>query len=189
MLQKAIRLATAHHNGQFRKHVHNETKIPFVVHPLEVMKTVWDWGVDDETVLVAAVCHDLVEDTAITPNKLKIKFSEQVATIVDELTFRVPKNKMKKAEAKAQYIATFDAKSIEALVVKLADRVCNIHDFIRSCDFEYAAEYFKKALPLFEAFRNRHPEITTRFGNDVLNNMSAEITILFRQMSERGIEC
>ena len=44
MLDRAIRIAVKCHTRQVRKHVLNGHRLPYIVHPIEVMKTVWTWG-------------------------------------------------------------------------------------------------------------------------------------------------
>lgn len=182
MLTKAVKTATKLHDGQYRKHVgHSRTKLPFIVHPLEVMKIIWTWGVGEEILLTAAVCHDLIEDTNATKEKLAILFGEEVARLVEELTFHLPKTKRHKVQAKAEYIASFLNKSVEALIIKLADRFCNVRDFFVT-DPEYAIEYYHKAEPLLRAWESREREVAERFGETVAYSIAAHHTDLVQLM-------
>ena len=77
MLQKAIEFAVKAHAGAVRK----GTDIPYIVHPVEVMKIVA--GItDDEEVRAAAVLHDTVEDTGTTIQNIRQMFGERVAELV-----------------------------------------------------------------------------------------------------------
>ena len=166
MLMQATKLAASLHHGQYRKHLGNAgIKIPYIIHPLEVTKLVWEWGVGDEDLLSAAVCHDVLEDTLFTEKELSKMLSPTVAKIVEELTFIPIKDEDKKL-AKARYIDSFVNKSIESLVIKLADRFCNVEDLILS-DPKYAREYFHKADSLFATWSSRYKEVVKRFGLDV----------------------
>jgi (p)ppGpp synthase/HD superfamily hydrolase len=117
--------------------------------------------VKDQDVLIAAVLHDTVEDAGITVKTIENVFSAKVATLVDHLTHRdtVPKT---------EYIASFAAPNIpiEALLIKLADRICNVRDFTVD-DPGYVSKYVQKGRPIFEAFLLRRKEIEDQFGPEV----------------------
>lgn len=68
-LPEAIVYATQAHHGQRRKGIHRE---PYVVHPIRVMLAIRDQGYSEE-VQIAAVLHDVVEDTAWTLDFLNKK--------------------------------------------------------------------------------------------------------------------
>lgn len=79
MLEKAITLAAEQHQGQVDK-----VGQPYVLHVLRVM-----FRLDDEDARIAAVLHDVVEDTDMTLDGLRERgFSEQVVRAVDSLTRR-----------------------------------------------------------------------------------------------------
>lgn len=148
MLNKAIILATSAHDGQFRKH----SKLPFIVHPLEVMSMLYRIGVTDEEVLSAAVLHDTLEDTSVMYDEIVMQTNKRVADIVVELTY----NGNSHVE-KAEYLNSFGTKSIPALSIKCIDRICNVLDFYKT-DKEYARKYLFKARGLFKAFYPRMRE-------------------------------
>jgi (p)ppGpp synthase/HD superfamily hydrolase len=177
MLSRAILLATTAHKGQYRNHVGKSgTKIPYVFHCVEVTKTLWDWGVDDEDLLTAAVLHDVVEDTSISAGEIEFEFNRKVARVVDELTFIPTTDEPKqRAAEKAIYMESFSKKSIEALVAKLADRFCNTLDKLRSENNRKSAKkYFHKADALFKAWWDRMDELVARFGQQVQDNIEEQ---------------
>lgn len=76
-LERAIALALEAHRGQSDRQGQ-----PYILHPLHVMMQM-----DDEAEMIAAVLHDVIEDTDMTLDDLRAKgFSEQVLTAVDLLT-------------------------------------------------------------------------------------------------------
>jgi (p)ppGpp synthase/HD superfamily hydrolase len=77
IISKALVFATEHHQHQHRK----GTKIPYMVHLLNVCKLVAENNCSDE-VLAAALLHDIVEDTDVTIEEVETKFGKQVAEIV-----------------------------------------------------------------------------------------------------------
>lgn len=77
MLEKAILLAANAHAGQTDK-----AGYPYILHPLRVM-----FAMDTESEMIAAVLHDIVEDTQITFEELRRQgFSEDVLEAVRHLT-------------------------------------------------------------------------------------------------------
>jgi GTP pyrophosphokinase len=183
LVQKAINLAVTHHAGQFRKqHNAGGYKIPFIVHPMQVMKVVFDWEAGTPTNLAAAICHDLIEDTKVTREMIATELGEEVAKIVDELTFhdQDAKDPSAKADAKHKYLEDFAHKSPNALIIKLADRACNIQDFINGGEGKYASKYAAKAQPLCEAAIDRLDEIENVYGfktRQIVHNVIGEILV------------
>ena len=82
MLERAIQFATQAHKGQFRKY----TGEPYITHPLAVMEIVK--GVPGHTpeMLVAAVLHDVVEDTDVSLMEIQEEFGDAVSDLVLHLT-------------------------------------------------------------------------------------------------------
>lgn len=163
-VQDAVLLAIKHHAGVYRKYEFCGAKIPFISHPLEVMKLVWKWGAGIENNLMAAVCHDLKEDTDITWEEMLAETNEEVVSVVKELTFDPFK------QSKPEYMASFDKKSVDALIIKLADRLINILDFAHS-DFNYAKKYMQKAAALFISFCRRIEEVENAFGKATIDSI------------------
>lgn len=126
--QKAIDFATKAHAGQFRK-----SGDPYIVHPLAVLKIVEDWGMDEDTCL-AAVLHDVIEDTNVTLADIKNEFGEQVAFLVDGVT------KLSNARSGMRDLDTYLPETkdnllrlliavgadVRVLIIKLADRLHNL---------------------------------------------------------------
>ncbi len=74
-------------------------------------------------VLAAAALHDVREDCAVSSESLVTTFGNQVATIVDELT-------QDKDQADEEYISQLRGSSVEAKLVKLADRWDNVSELL-----------------------------------------------------------
>ena len=140
MLTDAIRCAVAAHEGQKRK----GSGLPYVVHPLEVMQILLRHGVEDEETLVAAVLHDAVEDTEVTIEQVREQFGERVAAIVAAVT---KPEEGSKAERKRIAGELLRAGPPAARIVKMADRLSNLHDLDRlPWTEERKAEYRREAL-------------------------------------------
>lgn len=110
MLDKAIVIATNGHAGQFDKGGR-----PYILHPLAVMHIL---NSNDEELSVAAVFHDLIEDTKVTYADLRAAgISERVITIVKALT----KNPGETYEEYKERVMS----NPDAMKVKLADLTHN----------------------------------------------------------------
>ena len=120
MLERAIEFAVKCHAGQYRKHAIDGQRLPYIVHAIEVMRTIWGWGVTDPTIMTAAVLHDVLEESEITARQLEKEFGGEVAQLVTDLTHDPQDGD------KHEYLKRFATASVPALVVKLADRYCNI---------------------------------------------------------------
>ncbi len=138
MLHKALRFATKKHRFMDRD---GDNPLPYVTHPVEVVKHVRHLaGVTDETVLCAAALHDLVEDTEVTPADIERKFGPKVAALVAEVTRREPTpdetDGMSPQEIwslrNERLMEEIDRMSPEAKVIKLADRLSNIVDGLKT---------------------------------------------------------
>ena len=129
-VQKAIDLAINAHQGQLRK-----SGEPYVVHPLCVACIVAFYG-GDETMLCAALLHDVVEDTLYSLEDIRREFDWDVGHLVDALTKIVEirneelsSNMNEKLAASAlsfRKMLLASIKDIRALVIKISDRMHNM---------------------------------------------------------------
>ena len=81
MLNNAIVYAVEKHRNGLRK----GTKMPYIVHPLEVMHNLMLMGAD-KNLMTAGVLHDTVEDTDATLEEIAAKFGADVAALVSSHT-------------------------------------------------------------------------------------------------------
>lgn len=121
---QAIELALRHHKGQYRK----GTEDPYIIHPMHVALIVTTVKKSKNRFLLGAACflHDVPEDTNMKLDDIALVFGHQLASIVEELT-----NDEKELErlGKALYLGIkMVGMSSYALVIKLADRYCNLLD-------------------------------------------------------------
>ncbi len=98
--------------------------IPYVIHPIRVALILRATGFSefkDKSLFLAALFHDLLEDTDLTFEELKSKFGEEVALIVKELS--KPDNM-----SKEDWLRAFSTASKKAKIIKMADRIDNLMD-------------------------------------------------------------
>ncbi|MGB0386329.1 MAG: HD domain-containing protein [Ardenticatenaceae bacterium] len=118
MLFQAIELATKAHSGQLRK----ASGIPYIYHPLSVAKILINHGCA-ETLVVAAILHDTVEDTAVTHDDIRQLFGLQVASLVEAAS---EPDKLAKWETRKQHtIAFLEEAPMDVLLVVCADKLDN----------------------------------------------------------------
>jgi len=171
---KVIELANTLHAGQYRKHKIDKNKLPYIFHAFDVSRKLWSWGIGDKGILAAAMLHDTIEDIrdkeaqAEARDKILLATEKQVLIWVEELTH------FNNGISKEDYIKSFSTKSIEALVIKIADRLCNVQDFNRT-DSNYAEKYYHKADILFRNFRKRKEEVIARFSKNIYDDIEYDI--------------
>jgi guanosine-3',5'-bis(diphosphate) 3'-pyrophosphohydrolase len=122
-VQRAFDFAAESHRGQMRK-----SGEPFIRHPLGVAHILADLGMDTTT-LVAALLHDVVEDTDLSLEDVERDFNPEVARIVDGLTkldrIEYRTREQEQAENVRKMIVAM-ARDIRVLIIKLADRLHNM---------------------------------------------------------------
>lgn len=117
------------------------TDIPYVIHPIRVALILRSVGFSEsehENLMIAALCHDLIEDTETTFKEILKQYGKKVALTVNELS--KPNDK-----SKDEWIKSFDKMSNEAKIIKMADRIDNLMDmpsstWTREKQMEYAQQ-------------------------------------------------
>jgi GTP pyrophosphokinase len=120
---RAYKYAEKGHHGQYR-----QSGEEYISHPLAVANILADMHMDHES-LVAALLHDLIEDTNITKNQLGWRFGRTVSTLVDGVSKLSEIEFSSKAEQQAENFLKMTlamAKDIRVVLVKLADRLHNM---------------------------------------------------------------
>lgn len=96
---------------------------PYITHPVEVYKILKDeWGIKDENYLIAALLHDVIEDTDVTPEEIKLRFGDEVLELVSGVT------KLKSSTDRETLKKVLDKSYINpgVALIKLADRLHNM---------------------------------------------------------------
>jgi len=119
-LYDAIQLAARAHHHQVRK----GTEIPYIVHPLAVAGLLIRASTPEPAV-IAALLHDVVEDTPVTIQEILSRFGREVADLVTALS--EPDKKAPWEDRKAHTIDYLEKKATDdVLLVALADKLDNI---------------------------------------------------------------
>lgn len=127
---KAVRFAANAHRGQQRK-----SGEQYIIHPFETVKILTSLHVDEDT-LIAALLHDVPEDTPHPISEISAKFGKKVAFLVDGITKLAKvhyQNDMAKRQIESlKKLFIHTAKDPRIIIIKLADRLHNMRtlDFI-----------------------------------------------------------
>lgn len=120
---RAHKFAAKCHKGQYR-----QSGEPYITHPIAVAHILADMHLDHEG-LMAALLHDVIEDTQITKKQLQWRFGKNVAELVDGVSKLTEIEFATKSEQQAenfQKMILAMAKDVRVMLVKLADRLHNM---------------------------------------------------------------
>lgn len=124
LIGKAYYFAKEAHQGQKRRDGE-----PYFVHPLAVANTLARLQLDDKSIM-AALLHDVVEDTRYSLRRVEKEFGREVAFLVEGVTklkklkYRLGRQKYFSENLKKMFVAM--AKDVRVILIKLADRLHNM---------------------------------------------------------------
>lgn len=160
----AATFAAERHRDQRRK---GKDASPYINHPLALASLLAERGERDPKVLIAALLHDTVEDTATSFEDIERVFGTEVADIVREVT---DDKTLPKAERKRLQIEHAARLSRRAKLVKLADKICNLRDILLSPPTDWSLqrqrEYFDWAKAVVDPMRGVHPDLEALFDRE-----------------------
>lgn len=122
-IKEAYDFAEQAHHGQVRK-----SGEPYILHPVTVADILVDMGMDVLSI-IAALLHDVVEDTTVDLGTVRAKFGETCAMLVDGLTkLEKIRFQSKEEQQNENYRKMFVAmaQDIRVILIKLADRLHNM---------------------------------------------------------------
>lgn len=151
LVRRAYFYAEQAHDGQFRR-----TGEHYVSHPLAVAEILRAMHMDHQS-LVAAMLHDVIEDTGITKKDIEGQFGETVANLVDGVSKLNKIEFSTRAEAQAenfQKMALAMAKDIRVILVKMADRMHNMRT-LNVMSPEQQKRIARETLEIYAPIANR----------------------------------
>ena len=122
-LKRAYEFAEKAHAGQKRSSGED-----YFIHPCAVVEILADYGFDSST-LIAAFLHDVLEDTAVTPEELSAEFGQEILELVQGVTKLDKLQFHNREDAQAENFRKFFmamAKDLRVIIIKLADRLHNM---------------------------------------------------------------
>ncbi len=181
-MTRALTFAAEAHANQRRKGAAQE---PYLNHLVEVMDLVAQaTGGKDIELLIAALLHDVVEDTVVTQQQLAETFGDRVARIVNENSddMSLPKD-----ERRRQRIAGMAKKSVDARVVKIADVISNLRAMATSPPAGWTADrklgYLEGCRQLVSAGRGANSSLEA-----VFDDTAADTEQAIREESEGEVD-
>lgn len=150
-VRRAYYYAEQAHDGQLRSSGEH-----YVTHPLAVATILAEMHMDHQS-LMAAMLHDVIEDTGIPKEALVAQFGESVAELVDGVSKLTQMKFGTKAEAQAenfQKMAMAMARDIRVILVKLADRLHNMRT-LGALNAEKRRRIAKETLEIYAPIANR----------------------------------
>ena len=123
LVEEAFVFAKDAHEGQMRS-----SGEPYITHPVAVAKILSEINLDHQTIM-AALMHDVIEDTPVTEEEMTEKFGESVAELVEGVSKLTKIKFSTRAEAQAENFRKMMmamVKDIRVIMIKLADRLHNM---------------------------------------------------------------
>ena len=144
-VRAAFELADRAHAGQKRK-----AGTPYITHCIEAARICVEMGLDEDSV-VAALLHDVIEDTALTHDDIAKEFGAEVADIVEGVTkltrVRFTNREDEQMENLRKMLMAM-AKDIRVILIKLADRLHNM----RTMEYMTPAKQLEKSTETMEIY-------------------------------------
>ena len=148
---KAFELADKAHEGQLRA-----SGEPYIMHPLAVADILAHLQIDHIT-LMAALMHDVVEDTSYSKEDLEEMFGSEVAFLVDGVTklnqFQYETKEDRQMENYRKMILAM-AKDVRVVVIKLGDRLHNMRT-LKHMRSDKQKRIAKETLEIFAPLAHR----------------------------------
>lgn len=148
---KAFELADKAHEGQFRA-----SGEPYIMHPLAVADILAHLQIDHIT-LMAALMHDVVEDTSYSKEDLEEMFGSEVAFLDDGVTklnqFQYETKEDRQMENYRKMILAM-AKDVRVVVIKLGDRLHNMRT-LKHMRSDKQKRIAKETLEIFAPLAHR----------------------------------
>ncbi len=164
-IKKAYELAHDAHKNQKRR-----SGEPYIMHPVAVAQILFKLGMDNECI-IAALLHDVVEDTEYNLDYIAEHFGDEVALLVDGVTKlgKIPLSTREEVQAeniRKMFIAM--NKDVRVIIIKLADRLHNM----RTLQFMPDYKQREKSLETLEIYAPIAHRLGIRAIKDELEDLS-----------------
>jgi len=155
LIEAALHISIDAHSSQRRK---NAAAAIYVTHPVAVALICAQAGVEDECALAAAIMHDVIEDTALSIERIEcimsvrfncaesaIKTTLQMVSDLSEIKKDLSGNKLSWRVRKEEHLSRLNKSTDAVLAVKLADTYHNILSLLDDCN----ASGYETAVSIF----------------------------------------
>ncbi|MDP2693460.1 MAG: bifunctional (p)ppGpp synthetase/guanosine-3',5'-bis(diphosphate) 3'-pyrophosphohydrolase [Gallionella sp.] len=150
-VREAIAFSHAAHQGQTR-----QSGDPYVSHPLAVARILTTLHLDAQAI-IAALLHDVVEDTDVTSEQVAGKFGKPVAELVDGLSKldRIQFETREDAQAENfRKMLLAMARDVRVILIKLADRLHNMRT-LESMAHDKCERIARETIEIYAPIANR----------------------------------
>ncbi len=150
-IEEAYQFSHIAHQGQFRK-----SGLPYISHPVAVAEIVADWQLDAQAVM-AALLHDVMEDTEVSKQQITERFGKPVAELVDGLSKLDRIEFQSQADAQAENFRKMllaMARDVRVILIKLADRLHNMRT-LEAVNAETRRRVARETLEIYAPIANR----------------------------------
>ncbi len=145
LIARAFQYAAAAHEGQVRR-----SGEPFVHHPWSTAKICAELHLDDQSI-VAALLHDVVEDTERDLDDVRAEFGDEIAQLVEGVTKLTRTSFQSREQAEAENyrkMIVAMAQDVRVILIKLADRLHNM----RTIEYQGKQAQVRKAKETLEVY-------------------------------------
>lgn len=156
-LEVALALTLEAHQDQSRD---GKSPLPYATHPIDVLNILrYTGGVTDESILIAALLHDLIEETEVKITQIEKEFGKQVANLVQEMTRTEPNADQTKGQTSDEIwslrndllLSAIHRMSRAAQQIKLADRISNLRAALVTRTGKKRSRYIKQSRQILAA--------------------------------------
>jgi GTP pyrophosphokinase len=149
LISKAFYYALEAHGDQRRK-----SGEPYIIHPIAVAIILTTLRVGPSAI-IAAILHDVVEDTLITLQDIKKEFNEDISSLIDGVTkiSRISYNDDNNSENHQKLLIAM-AKDIRVIIIKIADRLHNMRT-LQFMEEEKRIRISKETLEIYAPLAHR----------------------------------
>ena len=150
-VRDAIEFSRSAHHGQMR-----QSGDPYFSHPIAVARALTPLHIDAQAI-IAALLHDVVEDTEITIEQVKEKFGKPVADLVEGLSKLDQIQFETREDAQAENFRKMllaMARDVRVILIKLADRLHNMRT-LESMALEKRERIARETMEIYAPIANR----------------------------------
>ena len=130
VISKAMMFAIAAHSGQYRK----ASRTPAIIHAMEAA-VIASTLTHDQEVMAAALLHDTVEDTDVTPKQIRVMFGEKIAELVagetEDKHREMPESESWQLRKQESLDELKNAADVNVKILWLSDKLSNMRSFYR----------------------------------------------------------